>query len=102
MYQRSCDVGLGVPFNIASYALLTYMLAQVTGLKPKEFIHILGDTHIYLNHIDALREQIKNEPKTFPKLFLDPSVTNIDNFTFESFKLENYESHKSINMNMAV
>lgn len=102
LYQRSCDMGLGVPFNIASYALLTYMIAQVCGLKPGEFIHMLGDTHVYLNHIEPLREQLKREPKQFPKLELDPSIKNIDDFKSEHIKLVDYKPHATIKMEMAV
>ncbi len=102
MYQRSADVGLGVPFNIASYSLLTYMIAHITNLKPKEFIHVLGDTHIYNNHIDALNTQINNNPRSFPRLFIDDNIKNIEDFAYESFKLEGYNPYSGINMEMAV
>ncbi|XP_076236857.1 thymidylate synthase [Calliopsis andreniformis] len=102
LYQRSADMGLGVPFNIASYALLTYMLAHVTNLKPGEFIHTLGDAHVYLNHISALEEQIKRVPKPFPRLDIVRNVKNINNFEAEDFKLIGYESHGKIFMPMAV
>jgi thymidylate synthase len=102
MYQRSCDMGLGVPFNIASYALLTYMIAHVCDLTPGDFIHTLGDTHIYQNHIEPLKQQITRVPKPFPKLSFVRKVENIDDFTFEDFHLEGYECHPKIKMDMAV
>ncbi|EFC36084.1 predicted protein [Naegleria gruberi] len=102
MYQRSCDMGLGVPFNIASYALLTRLMAQVCNLKPGDFIHTLGDTHVYKNHIEPLKKQIERDPKHFPLLLLDPSITNIDDFKFEHLTLQNYEPHATIKMEMAV
>ena len=80
-------MGLGVPFNIASYALLTRLIAQVTGLKPGEFIHVLGDTHVYLNHVEPLQKQLKRVPRPFPTLQIDESITNIDDFRFEHFKI---------------
>lgn len=101
MYQRSADVGLGVPFNIASYALLTRLIANVVGLSPGEFVHVLGDTHIYLNHVDALKEQITRSPKPFPLLHVK-SKQNIEDFTFDDLVLEGYEPHGSIAMKMAV
>eukprot|EP00742_Colponemidia_sp_Colp-10_P015330 GILJ01017491.1.p1 GENE.GILJ01017491.1~~GILJ01017491.1.p1 ORF type:complete len:463 (-),score=34.49 GILJ01017491.1:44-1432(-) len=100
--QRSCDVGLGVPFNIASYALLTRMVAQVTGLRPGEFVHVMGDTHVYLSHVDALRRQVENPPLHFPILDIDPTVTSIDDFRAHHFNLRDYESHPPIKMAMAV
>lgn len=104
MYQRSCDVGLGVPFNIASYALLTRMIAHVTGLKAGEFVHVLGDAHVYNNHVDALEEQVRREPKPFPKLSIREreELKSIDDFVMEDFVLEGYECHKAIKMKMAV
>lgn len=102
MYQRSCDMGLGVPFNIASYALLTCMVAHVCGLKPGEFIHTLGDTHVYLNHIDALEEQLKREPRPFPKLRIKARGQTIDDFTFDDFELAGYDPHPALKMDMAV
>lgn len=102
LYQRSCDMGLGIPFNIASYALLTIMIAHVTGLEPGEFIHCLGDAHVYLNHIEALQEQIRREPRPFPKLFIKRSVERIEDFTIEDFDLVGYEPYGKIAMTMAV
>ena len=102
MYQRSGDVGLGVPFNIASYSLLTIMIAQVCGLKPKEFIYIIGDAHIYLNHIDSLKEQFERKPRNFPTLHINPNIDNIDNFNFSDFTLENYKPYPNIKMDMAL
>eukprot|EP00873_Tetraselmis_striata_P021777 jgi/Tetstr1/442041/TSEL_030222.t1 len=102
MYQRSCDLGLGVPFNIASYALLTCMIAQVCGLKRGEFVHTLGDAHVYCNHVEPLKEQLKNTPLHFPTLEINPDKTDIDSFTFDDFKLVDYKAHKKIEMKMAV
>lgn len=103
MYQRSCDMGLGVPFNIASYALLTCMMAQVCGLKRGEFIHTLGDAHVYSNHIDPLKEQLTRLPKPFPILELNPDITDdINAFEFKDLKLVNYTHHAKIKMQMAV
>lgn len=102
MYQRSCDMFLGVPFNIASYSLLLHMVAQVTGLKPGEFIHTLGDSHIYLNHFDQVREQLSREPKPLCKLWLNPETKNIDDFTMDDIKLVDYECHPGIKAPMAV
>jgi len=102
LYQRSADMGLGVPFNIASYALLTYMIAHVTGLKPGEFVHSLGDAHVYSNHVEALEEQLKREPRPFPTLTIKRKVENIDDFTMEDFELEGYKPHPKIQMAMAV
>jgi len=102
MYQRSCDMGLGVPFNIASYALLTYMIAHVCDLKPGELIHTLGDAHVYLNHVEPLKKQLNRIPKPFPTLTFARKVENIDDFTFEDFILEGYEHHPKIKMDMAV
>jgi thymidylate synthase len=96
LYQRSADMFLGVPFNIASYALLTIILARATGNEPREFIHTFGDAHIYKNHIEQIKEQLSREPKPFPKLTLDPIVKNIDDVKPEYIKLENYDSHPAI------
>lgn len=96
LYQRSADIFLGVPFNIASYALLLMMVAQVCDLKPYEFIHTLGDSHIYNNHFDQVKLQITREPFPFPKMVINPEVKNIFDFKFEDFSLENYESHPHI------
>ncbi len=96
LYQRSCDIFLGVPFNIASYALLTRMMAQVTGLKPGEFIHTLGDAHIYLNHIDQVKLQLMREPYPLPQMNINPGKNDIFGFVFEDFQLANYQSHPHI------
>jgi len=102
LYQRSADMGLGVPFNIATYSLLTYMIAHVTGFRPGEFIHTLGDSHIYCNHIDALQEQLKGKPRPFPILHINPKVSNIEEFQFQDFDLRDYTPYKNLNMVMAV
>ncbi len=102
LYQRSADIFLGVPFNIASYALLTMMLAQVTGLKPGEFVHTLGDAHLYLNHLEQADLQLSRTPKTLPKMKLNPDVTSLFDFTFDDFVLEEYESHPAISAPIAV
>jgi len=96
LYQRSCDIFLGVPFNIVSYALLTLMVAHVTGLKPGDFIHTLGDAHIYLNHIEQVKLQLTREPYPLPEMIINPSVTDIFMFRFEDFTLANYISHPHI------
>jgi thymidylate synthase len=93
LYQRSADLFLGVPFNIASYGMLLLMVAQVTGLKPGEFVHTFGDVHLYSNHFDQIKEQISREPKPFPDLELNSAIKNIDDFKYEDFTLKNYESH---------
>lgn len=102
MYQRSCDVFLGVPFNIASYALLTMMVAQVTGLRPGEFVHTLGDAHIYLNHLDQAKLQLTREPLPPPRMLLNPEVRDIDGFRFGDFSLSGYQSHPHIKGDIAV
>jgi dihydrofolate reductase/thymidylate synthase len=102
MYQRSADMGLGVPFNIASYALLTHLVAHVCQLRPGELVHVLGDTHVYLNHIEPLREQLTRTPFPFPTLSLDPAITEIDDFRFEHLTLHDYRCHPTIKMEMAV
>jgi thymidylate synthase len=102
MYQRSCDIFLGVPFNIASYALLTLMVAKATGYKPGEFIHTLGDAHIYLNHIDQVKLQLTREPYPSPVMSINPAVQNIDDFRFEDFELKNYHAHPHIKGEISV
>lgn len=102
MHQRSCDMFLGVPFNIASYSLLLHMVAQATGLEAHEFVHSLGDAHIYKNHFDAVNEQLTRDPLPFPSLWLNPEVNDIDSFTMDDIKLENYQSHETIKAPMAV
>jgi thymidylate synthase len=102
MYQRSCDIFLGVPFNIASYALLTLMMAQATGLRPGTFIHTLGDAHIYLNHLDQVKLQLSRTPLEPPQMRLNPEIKNIDDFQFDDFQLMNYQSHPHIKGDIAV
>ncbi|KAH0552596.1 thymidylate synthase [Cotesia glomerata] len=102
LYQRSADMGLGVPFNIASYSLLTYMIAHITNLKPGEFVHTMGDCHVYANHIDALKIQYQRKPKPFPTLKITKDVKEIDDFTASDFELIAYNPHPKIAMKMAV
>ncbi len=102
LYQRSADLFLGVPFNIASYSLLTHMIAQVTGLEVGDFVHTLGDAHIYLNHLEQVQMQLEREPGPLPQLWLDPSITRLEDFTYDSMRLENYEHAPAIRAPVAV
>ena len=105
MYQRSADMGLGVPFNIASYALLTHLVAHVTGRKAGDLVHTLGDAHVYLNHIEPLKEQLERTPRAFPKLFIDDDADTpktIDDFSYQDLHVVGYHPFEKISMKMAV
>lgn len=102
LYQRSADIFLGVPFNIASYSLLTHMIAHVTGLQPGEFIHTMGDAHIYLNHLEQVKIQLTREPRQLPSLIINPDVKNIDDFRYEDFTFHNYNPHPHLKGEISV
>ncbi|MCX7140714.1 MAG: thymidylate synthase, partial [Proteobacteria bacterium] len=102
LYQRSADLFLGVPFNIASYALLALMVAQVCELQPGEFVHTLGDAHLYLNHMDQAREQLGRAPRPFPQMRIDPAVRDIFGFKYDDFTLQGYDPHPAIKAPIAV
>ena len=102
LYQRSADLFLGVPFNIASYALLTHMIAQVCDFEARDFVHTFGDLHLYTNHLEQAELQLTREPKQLPQIWINPQVKDIDAFTFDDIRLENYESHPHIKAPVAV
>jgi thymidylate synthase len=102
LYQRSADVFIGVPFNIASYALLTLMIAQVVGMVPGDFVHTFGDAHLYLNHLEQARTQLEREPRPLPTMWIDPEVERLGDFRYESFRLDGYDPHPHIKAPIAV
>ncbi len=102
LYQRSADIFLGVPFNIASYALLTHMVAQVTGLEPGDFVHTFGDVHLYLNHLEQADAQLGREPRTRPRLEMNPEVTSLFDFVYDDFEIVDYDPHPAIRAEVAV
>ena len=102
LYQRSADIFLGVPFNIASYALLTMMVAQVCGLQAHEFVHTFGDLHLYANHVEQAKEQLSRKPRPAPRMRINPAIKEIDGFTFEDFELLDYDPHPAIKAPIAV
>ena len=102
LYQRSADLFLGVPFNIASYALLTLMVAQVCDLKPGTFVHTFGDLHLYTNHLDQAKLQLERQPRPLPTMWINPEVDSIDGFTYDDFRLDHYDPHPAIKAPIAV
>jgi thymidylate synthase len=102
LYQRSADVFLGVPFNIASYALLTMMVARVTGYRPGDFVHTLGDAHLYLNHLEQARVQLQRTPRPLPRMHINPAARDLFAFRYEDFTLEGYDAHPHIKAKVAV